>query len=62
LDEQHAVFDASAERIWTKLVPAGTVDVKPVTAQRGVADYVAKELGHPISYETFVTPDELIRG
>jgi hypothetical protein len=38
------------------------VDVQPITVQRGVINYVGKMLPYPISYEQFVTPDELTRG
>jgi hypothetical protein len=33
-----------------------------ITVQRGVINYVGKMLPYPISYEQFVTPDELTRG
>lgn len=60
--EQERAFDANALRIWKKLVPSGTVDVQPITVKRGVINYVAKMVSYPISYEHFVTPDELVRG
>jgi len=60
--EQERAFDANALPIWKKLVPSGTVDVQPITVQRGVINYVGKMLPYPISYEQFVTPDELTRG
>jgi hypothetical protein len=60
--EQEAIFDVTAEGIWTKLVPRGSVSVQPITVQRGVIDYVGKMLGHPVSYDHFITPDEFQRG
>jgi hypothetical protein len=60
--EQEHIFDTKAGPFWKKLVPSGTVDVKPITAQRGVAKYVAKMLGHELSYEHYVVPGELVRG
>jgi hypothetical protein len=60
--EQERAFDSNALPIWKKLVPSGTVDVQPITVQRGVINYVGKMLPYPISYEQFVTPDELTRG
>jgi hypothetical protein len=59
---QEQIFDENAGPVWKRLVPAGTVDVQPVPVQRGVAAYVAKELGRPLQYEHFVTPDEFMRG
>jgi hypothetical protein len=60
--EQEAIFDQNAELIWKKLVPTGSVDVQPITVSRGVIEYVGKMLGYPVSFESFVTPDELVRG
>ena len=60
--EQEAIFDQNAELIWKKLVPTGSVDVQPITVPRGVIEYVGKMLGYPVSLESFVTPDELVRG
>jgi hypothetical protein len=60
--ELERAFDANALPIWKKLVPSGTVDVQPITVQRGVIEYVGKMLPYPISYEHFVTPDELRQG
>ena len=60
--QQQEIFDEHAERIWKKLVPSGTVNVQPITVQRGVIDYVAKLIPYPLSYEHFVTPDEFKRG
>ena len=59
---QESIFDENAERIWKRLVPSGTVDVQPIPVQRGVINYVAKMVAHPLSYEQFITPDELARG
>ncbi len=58
LEKQKELFDLHAERIWKKLVPSGTVKSLPIFDQRGVADYVAKSLAYPVSYEHFTTPDE----
>ena len=60
--EQERAFDANASPIWKNLVPSGTVDIKPITVQRGIIDYVGKMLPYPLSYEHFVTPDELRQG
>jgi hypothetical protein len=60
--EQEAIFDQNAETIWKRLVPTGTVNVQPITVLRGVIDYVGKMLGYPVSFESFETPDELVRG
>lgn len=60
--EQEAIFDKVAEANWRKLVPSGTVDVQPVHSQTGVARYIAKTLGYPLSYEYYVVPDEFDRG
>lgn len=59
--EQERVFDLNASRIWRKLVPSGSVDVQPIYRQRGVIDYVNKQLKYPISYQHYVTPDEFGR-
>jgi hypothetical protein len=59
---QEEVFDRVAERHWQRLIPSGTVDIQPIYNQSGVAEYVAKTLGHPLSYEFFVVPDELKLG
>jgi hypothetical protein len=60
--EQEGIFDENAERLWKKLMPSGSVKVLSVMSQRGVADYVAKTLGYPLSYEHYVVPDELRLG
>lgn len=59
---QEAIFDERVEPIWKRLVPGGSVDVKPITVQRGVIEYVGKMVAYPISYESFITPDEFKRG
>jgi hypothetical protein len=56
--ERAELFDLHAERIWKKLVPKGSVEILPIVDQRGVADYVSKELPYPVSYEHYVTPDQ----
>ncbi|SEE05417.1 hypothetical protein SAMN05444161_4732 [Rhizobiales bacterium GAS191] len=60
--DQEQILDTSAEKLWKELVPSGTVDVTPITRQRGVIEYVSKMLGFELSYEHFVTPDELKLG
>lgn len=60
--EQEQIFDSYAEQIWKKLVPSGTVDIQPVSVQRGVIDYVCKMIRYPLSYEHFIAPDEFKRG
>ena len=61
-DEQAKIFDENADQIWKKLVRSGSTDIQPVTCQKGVIDYVSKMLPYPLSYEFFVTPDELKLG
>jgi len=56
---QEEIFDQEAEPIWKKLMPSGSVKVIEVYDQLGVAEYVAKATSYPLSYEYFVTPDEL---
>ena len=58
LAKHEELFDRHAESIWKALVPSGTVKSLPIFDQRGVADYVAKSLPYPVSYEYFVTPDQ----
>src|SRR5262249_6893004 len=58
-EEQEHLFDGNAGRIWKKLVPSGTVNIQPITVQTGVINYIAKFVAHPLSYEHYVTPDEL---
>jgi len=44
---------------WQKLVPSGSVSVKQITARsERVTDYVAKELGHNVQYESYIVPDD----
>lgn len=62
LEDQERMFDEQAERAWKKLVPSGTVVVRPIAWHQGIANYVAKTLAYPLSYEFYVTPDELVRG
>jgi hypothetical protein len=61
-ERQEQIFDESAEPIWKKLMPSGTVKVLDIYGQRGVAEYVAKQTAYPLSYEYYVTPDELKNG
>ena len=53
LDEQHRIFDENAGPIWKKLVPSGTVDVQPVTVQRGSPSMLPS--GWVIRYHTRIT-------
>lgn len=62
MSDQQRIFDERAALSWKKLVPSGTTDVQPITVQRGVAEYVGKMLGHPLSYENYVVADEFKRG
>ncbi len=57
-EEQKACFRKYAEPIWKKLVPTGSVSIIPVYIQKGLSEYLAKELGNSISYENYVVPDE----
>jgi hypothetical protein len=44
---------------WQRLVPSGTVSVKEINARHDrVTDYVAKELGHEVQYESWIVPDD----
>lgn len=56
-EKQWVIFEEHCGPVWKKLVPAGTVDIKPIFEQRGIEEYVAKTLQYPVSYEHFVTPD-----
>lgn len=58
LEKQQKKLRIHAPLAWARLCPSGTVDIQDITEQRGVAEYVAKTLGYPVSYEHFVTPDE----
>lgn len=60
--DQEAIFDANAERLWKDQVRGGSVDVQPITIQRGVVEYVSKSLGFPVEFKSFITPDEFRRG
>jgi hypothetical protein len=55
-------IDDHAEEIWQKIMPDGGVDVRKVShTQDKLINYVAKELGHEIQFEDFITPDEFRR-
>ena len=60
--KQQLIFDDQIEKLWRKLVPTGTVEVRQVYDQAGANEYVAKELYHELQYTQMVTPDELERG
>ena len=55
-------FQFNAEPIWLQVMPGGSVDIKQIsyTPDR-VHEYVAKELGHELQYQQFLTPDEFRR-
>ncbi len=53
-------FALVAEDIWAKLVPAGNLDVKPVSYVDGVAAYITKEL-RPETSERLLLPPHLDR-
>ncbi len=59
---QEGLVCSLAEPVWKRLVPSGSVKVRPITCQNGIAKYVAKELGNELSYNHFITPDEFQRG
>lgn len=62
LVRQEQTFDQAASPVWKKLVPAGSVDIQPVTGQLGVSRYITKSLDFGVGYEDFVIPDQLWRG
>lgn len=54
-------FDQSTERIWTTLVPAGTVDVKAIensSNSRDFVDYLTKSVTFEDNFARFIVPDE----
>ena len=53
-------FALVAEGIWAKLVPAGNLDIKPVSCVKGVAAYITKEL-RPETSERLLLPPHLER-
>jgi hypothetical protein len=59
---QELIFDREAGALWKKLVPAGSYDCQVVDNQRGVAEYISKTLQFELYYESFIVPDEFIRG
>lgn len=61
IKEQQELFAADAARLWRKLVPGGTVDIKPISTPFSVARYVLKTYGYNLRYECIVWPDELVR-
>lgn len=54
--EQKAGFSEVAPAIWTKLIPAGNLDIKPVHDAEGAARYVTKELKPDTSDRLLVPP------
>lgn len=57
---QQLRFALVAEEIWTKLVPAGNLDIKPVSYVDGVAAYITKEL-RPATSDRLLLPPHLER-
>jgi hypothetical protein len=59
LIDTRTLYD-TVRRVWSRLAPAGTVDVQPVSAKidAELVDYVGKQLGSVTQYTSFVTPDE----
>lgn len=62
VSDQQLDFDTHANRLWTKLVPAGSVDVQTVRWQEGAAKYATKAIEDGVIYELFIVPDEFVRG
>ncbi|WP_127144612.1 hypothetical protein [Pelagibacterium montanilacus] len=61
LPTTHALFELSAGRLWSKLVPAGTVEIEAVTSQRTLAEYVLKSFHVDVKYDKLILPDEFSR-
>lgn len=59
LIDTRTLYD-TVRRVWSRLAPAGTVDVQHVTDEidAELVDYVGKQLGSVTQYTSFVTPDE----
>lgn len=57
----HKLFDAYAEPIWRKLVPAGTADVKRINSQRQLAKYILKSFHIDVDFNLLILPDEFSR-
>jgi hypothetical protein len=59
----HEWFSTCARRLWRRIVPSGTSDIKPIGPTEGDRDrvitYVTKHASRPFSYETFVTSNML---
>lgn len=45
------------EENWLSIISSGSTDVKRIYDQEDVVNYVAKELGRPVSYEHFIPAD-----
>jgi hypothetical protein len=56
-------LEAKIRAIWSRLAPAGTVDVQPLgdRIDAKLVDYVGKQLGSVAQYSSFVTPDHFRR-
>lgn len=61
-ERQGNQFDKTAEELWVKLVPSGTVDVQPIDEQIGAAEYIAKSLPYGVLFEHLVIADEFAFG
>jgi hypothetical protein len=58
LTRRQEILTQQTEFIWKGLKSSGSVDIQPVYHQDGVSNYVAKALGHEVSYSCFVTLNE----
>lgn len=58
LRRQEAIFDRHAGRIWNRLVPKGSTDVKPINDLPGGIDYVVKTLSLRLNFDHCIVPDE----
>lgn len=57
---QEKLFDENLGPIWSRLVPAGTVDLKPINDRSGGIGYVAKALCLEVNFNHCVLPDEFL--
>lgn len=54
-------FDELVDVKWKELISSGSTDVQPIADRLRVTDYVAKELGNPLSYERMIVADQFSR-
>jgi hypothetical protein len=54
-------FDELVDVKWRELISSGSTDVQTIADHLRVTDYVAKELGNPLSYERMIVADQFSR-